>query len=95
MNANTTKPEPFQFGDILRVRPAAGRIERPCFVVVSSNKVFGGDEYRYDGVFPGEPGERLLHGKVYSPDIVDWTRSLPEKECHDLLQENQRGTSEH
>ena len=68
---------PYTFGDVLTVRPAQGRIERSCFVVLNANKVHGGG-FRYDGVFPGEP---LLHGKVYSEDVICWKCRMPEAEC--------------
>ena len=77
---------PYTFGDVLAVRPAQGRIERPCFVVLNANKVHGGG-FRYDGVFPGEP---LLHGKVYSEDIICWKRRMPEAECAALAYQERR-----
>ncbi len=77
---------PYAFGDVLTVRPAQGRIERPCFVVLNANKVHGGG-FRYDGVFPGEP---LLHGKVYSEDIIYWKRRMPEDECAALAHQERR-----
>ena len=67
----------YTFGDVLAVRPAQGRIEQPYFVVLNANKVHGGG-LRYDGVFPGEP---LLHGKVYSEDIICWKYRMSEAEC--------------
>jgi hypothetical protein len=68
---------PYTFGDVLVVRRAQGRIERPYFVVLNANKVRGGG-FRYDGVFPGDP---LLHGKVYSEDVVCWQCRMSEAEC--------------
>lgn len=68
---------PYTFGDVLIVRRRPGRIERSYFVVLSANKVHGGG-FRYDGVFPGEP---VLHGKVYSEDIVYRYCRMPEAEC--------------
>jgi len=73
--------EPFAFGDVLAVRTAPGRIERPCFVVTNSNKVHGGG-YRYDGVAPGEP---VLYGKVYSEDVLCRLRTMPEAEAAALV----------
>ena len=77
---------PYTFGDVLTVRLAQGRIERPCFVVLNANKVHGGG-FRYDGVFPGEP---LLHGKVYSEDIICWKSRMPEAECAALAYQERR-----
>ena len=77
---------PYTFGDVLAVRPAQGRIERSCFVVLNANKVHGGG-FRYDGVFPGEP---LLHGKVYSEDVICWKCRMPEAECAALAYQERR-----
>lgn len=54
--------EPYEYGSVLKVRPALGRIERERF----AQDVHGGG-YRYNGVFPGNPPWR---GKVYSEDAV-------------------------
>jgi len=58
--------EPFEFGTVLKVRLAFGRIERTTFVVHFAQDVHGGG-YRYIGVFPGNPPWR---GKIYSEDVV-------------------------